>query len=85
MTLGPGLLLLTAFEHARGRLANAIITFGRVPLFFYVLHIFVIHACAAAMTWFVFGSAGWLFGQPPKEANQRQGGYNNSTTHSHTR
>jgi uncharacterized membrane protein len=65
MTLGPGLLLLTAFEHARGRLANAIITFGRVPLFFYVLHIFVIHACAAAMTWFVFGSAGWLFGQPP--------------------
>jgi uncharacterized membrane protein len=65
MTLGPGLLLLTAFEHARGRLANAIITFGRVPLFFYVLHIFVIHACAAAMTWFVFGSGGWLFGQPP--------------------
>jgi uncharacterized membrane protein len=65
MTLGPGLLLLTAFEHARGRLANAIITFGRVPLFFYVLHIFLIHALAAALAWLVLGSAGWLFGQPP--------------------
>jgi uncharacterized membrane protein len=65
MTLGPGLLLLAAFEHARGGLANAIITFGRVPLFFYVLHIFVIHALAAALAWLVLGSAGWLFGQPP--------------------
>jgi uncharacterized membrane protein len=65
MTLGPGLLLLAAFEHARGRLANAVITFGRVPLFFYVLHIFIIHALAAALAWLVLGSAGWLFGEPP--------------------
>jgi len=35
-----------------------------IPLFFYVVHVFVIHAFAAAMTWFVFGSAGWLFGHP---------------------
>src|SRR5262245_4979580 len=65
MTLGPGLLLLATFEHARGRLADAIITFGRVPLFYYVLHIFVIHALAAALAWLVLGGAGWLFGQPP--------------------
>jgi uncharacterized membrane protein len=65
MTLGPGLLLLRAFEHARGRLTHAIITFGRVPLFFYVLHIFVIHAFATALAWLVLGSAGWLFGEPP--------------------
>jgi uncharacterized membrane protein len=64
MTLGPGLLLLAAFEHARGRLANAVITFGRVPLFFYVLHIFLIHALAAALAWLVLGSASWLFGEP---------------------
>jgi uncharacterized membrane protein len=64
MTLGPGLLLLAAFEHARGRLSNAIITFGRVPLFFYVVHIFLIHALAAALAWLVLGSASWLFGEP---------------------
>jgi uncharacterized membrane protein len=64
MTLGPGLLLLAGFEHARGRLADAIITFGRVPLFYYVLHIFLIHALAAALAWLIFGSAGWLFGEP---------------------
>jgi uncharacterized membrane protein len=73
MTLGPGLLLLTAFEHARGRLANAIITFGRVPLFFYVLHIFLIHALAAALAWLVLGGAGWLFGQPPMNRSANYG------------
>jgi hypothetical protein len=56
--------LSDALEHARGRLADAIITFGRVPLFYYVLHIFLIHALAAALAWLVFGSAGWLLGEP---------------------
>ncbi|MGH8185934.1 MAG: DUF1624 domain-containing protein, partial [Steroidobacteraceae bacterium] len=37
--LGSGFLLLAAFESARGKLANVLRTFGRVPLFFYVLHI----------------------------------------------
>ena len=35
MTLGPGLMLLAAFESARGRLADWITTFGRVPFFYY--------------------------------------------------
>jgi uncharacterized membrane protein len=71
MTLGPGLLLLAAFEHARGWLADAITTYGRVPFFYYVLHIFVIHALAVAFAWLTFGNAAWLFGDPPldKPAN----------------
>ena len=48
MTLGPALMLLAAFEHARGWLAPALATFGRVPFFFYVVHIYVIHALAVA-------------------------------------
>jgi uncharacterized membrane protein len=71
MTLGPGLLLLAAFEHARGWLADAITTYGRVPFFYYVLHIFVIHALAVAFAWLTVGNAAWLFGDPPldKPAN----------------
>ena len=39
MTLGPGMLLLVAFEHWHGRLAWAMEIFGKVPLFLYVVHI----------------------------------------------
>ena len=46
MTLGPLLMLLAALEHAKGRLANWLLIFGRVPLFFYMLHLYVIHALA---------------------------------------
>jgi uncharacterized membrane protein len=62
MTLGPGLLLLAAFEGARGAFARLIITFGRVPFFYYVVHIFLIHALAVALAWLVWGDASWLFG-----------------------
>jgi hypothetical protein len=62
MTLGPALVLLALFEHARGRFADWIITFGRVPFFFYVTHIILIHALAVALAWATFGDAGWLFG-----------------------
>jgi uncharacterized membrane protein len=51
MTLSPGLLLLAAFEGAHGRLA-----FGRVPFFYYVAHIFLIHALAAVLAWLVCGT-----------------------------
>lgn len=46
MTLGPLLMLLAGLEHAKGRLANGLVIFGRVPLFFYILHLYVIHALA---------------------------------------
>jgi uncharacterized membrane protein len=46
MTIGPALILLGAFEHLRGRLAGWLATFGQVPFFFYVVHIYLIHALA---------------------------------------
>jgi hypothetical protein len=55
MTLGPGLLLLAAFEGAHGRFAHVIITYGRVPFFYYVLHLFLIHALAVVLAWLVWG------------------------------
>ena len=48
MTLGPALVLLASFENARGAFARLLATYGQVPFFFYVVHIYVIHAFAVA-------------------------------------
>jgi uncharacterized membrane protein len=43
MTLGPALLALVWFEKIKGGLAEVLILFGRVPMFFYLLHLPLIH------------------------------------------
>lgn len=46
MTMGPALISLALFEYAKPRTANPLLVFGRVPLFFYIIHIYLIHALA---------------------------------------
>jgi uncharacterized membrane protein len=46
MTLGPAIALLPLLENARGRIAGVLETFGRVPMFYYLLHIPAIHIAA---------------------------------------
>ncbi len=46
MTLGPAIALLAVAERARGWFVDVLATFGRVPMFYYLLHIPVIHATA---------------------------------------
>jgi uncharacterized membrane protein len=65
MTIGPALLLLAATERARGRLANFITTFGRVPFFYYIVHLFLIHALAVLFAWAMHVDTAWLFGAFP--------------------
>ncbi len=48
VTLGPALLGLSLFRHARGRVADVLITFGRVPFLFYVVHLYLVHTLAVA-------------------------------------
>jgi uncharacterized membrane protein len=55
MTLGPAILALALFDRPLGPLVRPIITFGRVPLFFYVLHIALIHGAAVLCDWWRFG------------------------------
>jgi uncharacterized membrane protein len=48
MTIGPALVALAVSRRARGPLADALVTFGRVPFLFYVAHLYLIHALAVA-------------------------------------
>jgi hypothetical protein len=56
MTLGPMIALLPLAERARGRLAGIFATFGRVPLFYYLLHIPLIHVTSLAVWYLRDGS-----------------------------
>ena len=46
MTLGPSFLFLAVSENLSRRLTIPIIHFGRVPMFYYIVHIYMIHLLA---------------------------------------
>ena len=63
MTLGPTLLALAWFDRGTPALLKPLLVFGRVPLFFYLLHIPLIHALDLAVTYIRYGHAEWLYGR----------------------
>ena len=71
MTLGPTIALVPLLDRARGRVAQWLTVFGRVPFFYYVLHIPLIHALALLVSKIRLGEVSpWLFtnhpmGNPP--------------------
>jgi uncharacterized membrane protein len=66
MTLGPTILLLPLAERARGKIGEIFATFGRVPMFYYVLHIPAIHFAAVIVSLVREGSIDpWLFANHP--------------------
>jgi len=58
MTLGPTIALIPLAERARGWFTDAITLFGRVPMFYYLLHIPLIHATALVVWLIRDGKAG---------------------------
>ena len=57
LTLGIALLFLANSENLQGRVVNFFCVFGRVPFFFYILHIYLIHAIALIVAGFT--DFGW--------------------------
>jgi uncharacterized membrane protein len=57
MTLGPALVALALLERARGRVAGWVSVYGSVPLFYYVVHIFLAHAIGVALAFAQSGKA----------------------------
>jgi uncharacterized membrane protein len=65
MTLGPAMLLLAWLERVTPSLLRPILVFGRVPLFYYLLHLPLIHGLAVIVHLLSHGRADWLYGSSP--------------------
>jgi uncharacterized membrane protein len=64
MTLGPALVFLAALDRGTPAPLRPALVFGRVPLFYYVVHMPLIHLAAVAVCLARYGSAHWMFESP---------------------
>ncbi len=46
ITLGPAILLLSVLEKAQNKITRIFVVYGRVPLFYYILHVYLLHFTA---------------------------------------
>ncbi len=66
MTLGPTIALMPWLERVRGRVADWLALFGRVPFFYYLMHLLFIHLLAIAVSVIRLGAVSpWLFANHP--------------------
>ena len=76
MTLGPMFIALALLEQSHGRLAGTMAMVGRVPFFYYALHIPLIHLLAVFVSIFRLGSVSpWLFANHPVLVPPAPAGY----------
>lgn len=64
MTLGPAVLLLRVFDGGIPVPLRPALTIGKVPLFFYVLHFYLLHLFAVAASYLRFGTVEEMFRSP---------------------
>lgn len=66
MTLGPLIILIPALEKAKGWLARILSVFGKVPMFFYLSHILIIHLLTLLVNFIRTGRSGlgWYMTAP---------------------
>lgn len=64
MTLGPALLLLRAFDAGVPGVLRPALVIGKVPLFFYILHFYLIHLLAVGVSYLRYGEVGDMFRSP---------------------
>ena len=73
MTLGPALLILAWFDRLTFKPANPLIVFGRVPMFYFILHFYLIHVLAVLAAWLRYGgsAAEFIFNPLPSMGGPR--------------
>ena len=64
MTLGPALLILRALDGRNPPLLQPALVFGQVPLFYFVLHLPLIHLLAVVLCYLQNGAVHWMFESP---------------------
>jgi uncharacterized membrane protein len=64
MTLGPAMLCLWALDGRTTRVLRPVLTIGRVPMFYFALHIPLIHALAVLVCYARYGQVHWMFESP---------------------
>jgi uncharacterized membrane protein len=64
MTLGPALLLLRIFDKGVPALLRPVNVIGKVPLFFYVVHFYLIHIVAVVASELRYGRVAEMFQSP---------------------
>jgi uncharacterized membrane protein len=74
MTLGPALLILAWFDRRTFKPANPLVVFGRVPMFYFILHFYLIHALAVVGAWLRYGNsaARFVFNPLPSMGGPRE-------------
>ena len=72
MTIGPSLLVLAYIEKIKNKITDFFIVFGRVPLFYYFLHILVIHIFAIIVLIVNGGDPSIMFNMTPYLGYQQQ-------------
>lgn len=76
MTIGPMFVVWAFAEGWTGRLAKVVETFGRVPMFYYLLHIPLIHLAACGVSLIREGHLDpWLFTNHPMDPGPLPAGY----------
>lgn len=61
MTFGPAFLVLAYFDRHPPSIKNPLIVFGRVPLFYFILHFYLIHGLAVLLAWLRYGGIAFSF------------------------
>ena len=64
MTLGPAMLFLLAVDGTTPRWMRPALVFGKVPMFYYLLHIPLIHLLAIIVCFARYGQVHWMFESP---------------------
>jgi uncharacterized membrane protein len=61
MTLGPALMVMSWFDRVSFARSNPLIVFGRVPLFYFVLHFVLAHAAIVVLAIVTYGNRALTF------------------------